>query len=276
MAFDSQNRIICPVCLEPAGEPISIFYGRLVCCQCGCVFPDRSRSKSDISDIKTRYTVKDFKSGQKEYWNNYIKRLRGSVFRQQGDDRFKVVFHFGPISTGLSQEFEANGWRVISLLHSTRPLHQQYSGPVRTKTYNNNLFLRDLYTMELVGCADLAICHPEGNWIDTPRKIKEIVLLVLATGGLFSLVVPRAFSYASEGDFIAAKEETSYPEEILYTEEAVRRLLWPEFKIVSQKKFFLEKRLIDKSPMFVKDDPRLAQTQQEILATHLHIEAVKI
>jgi hypothetical protein len=274
MAFDSQNRMICPICLEPTGEPISTFYGKLVCCQCGCVFPDRT--KSDTSDVNIHYTVRDPESGQKQYWNNYIRRLSGSVSRQQGDDRSKVVFHLGPISTGLSQELEANGWRMISLLHSTRPLHQQYSVPARTKIYNNSLFLRDLCTMELVGCADLAIYHPKGSWIDMPHKIKDIVLLVLITGGLFSLVVPCAFSYASEGDFIASKRENSYPEEMLYTEEAVRRLLWPEFKIVSQKKILLEKKPTDEFPKFVKNDPRLAQTQQEMLATHLQVEAIKI
>jgi hypothetical protein len=262
--------------LEPTGEPISTFYGKLVCCQCGCVFPDRSKSKSDTFDVNIHYTVRDPESGQKQYWNNYIRRLSGSVSRQQGDDRSKVVFHLGPISTGLSQEFEANGWRMISLLHSTRPLHQQYSELAKNKIYNNSLFLRDLYTMELIGCADLAICHPKEGWIDMPRKIKEIVLLVLITGGIFSLVVPRAFNYALEGDFIAAKGETLYSEEMLYTEEAVRRLLWPEFKIVSQKKILLEKNLTDEFPRFIKDDPRLAQTQREILATHLQVEAIKI
>jgi len=274
MAFDSQNRMICPICLEPTGEPISTFYGKLVCCQCGCVFPDRP--KSNTSDVDIHYTARDSESSQKQYWNNYIRRLSGSVSRQQGDDTSKVVFHLGPISKGLFRAFKANGWRTISLLHSTRPVRQQYSEPANNKIYNNSLFLRDLYTMELIGCADLAICHPEGGWIAMPRKIKDIVLLVLMTGGIFSLIVPRAFSYALEGNFIAAKGETLYSEEILYTEEAVRRLLWPEFKIVSQKKILLEKKLTDEFLKFIKDDPRLAQTQREILSTHLQVEAIKI
>lgn len=273
MAFDSQSRMNCPICLEPTGEPVSTFYRKLVCCQCGCVFPDRP--KSNTSDVNIHYIARNSEDGQKEYWNNYMKRLSSLASRQQGVDRSNVAFHLGLIGKGLSQAFKANGWKTISLLYSTRPVHQQYSGSAKNKVYNNSLFLRDLYTMELIGCANLAICHPREGWIDMPRTIKEIVLLVLITGGVFSLVVPRAFSYALEGDFIAAKGETLYSGEVLYTEEAVRRLLWPEFKIVSQKKILLEKNVADEFPNFIKDDPRLAQTQREIMATHLQVEAIK-